>query len=542
MTKDRKYRILFLRSGGHFADIEYPDGPMIAPPKAVLYLAGLFTEDKSVEVRFIDLLAYPDLKHQDYTHPPFYFGMPLEKCMARIREYEPDMVALTSTAQYFFDDEVRLLKQIKSQFPGIFQVVGGPDPTNDYETYFQALPGLDVIVREEGELPFKELVQSLRTNQDWKNIAGLCFKDKGKIRLNPAPPKITRLDDYKPDYSIIDMEHYFELNRLGFPSRAHYRHRYAHRAIDVITSRGCHYDCSFCCISLHMGQGWRPHSLEYVMEDLTLLVEKYKVRHFRFEDDHLLGNVQRFKDILRGIKDRGWKITWDTPNGIRADYIDAELLQLCRETGCTYLNLAVESGNQRILDEVIHKKLRLEKVEEAARLCYEAQIDAFAMFVVGFPGEKTSDMIETYDLGISLFRKYHLKPVLQLWRPYKNTEMDKVASGQDVLQEADVFHLHEVTGIPYTLFYGKLYKDEIDKLGFLSRTYAEYLREARTWLIRNWIRILKKKPLRLIHSLLGFVWTFIKMLFHPRKRKYYLQHEILDYLFYPFAYLRGVKA
>lgn len=542
MPSQKPFHILFLRSGGHFADLEYPDGPMIAPPKAILYLAGMFRQNPDVKVDFIDLLAYPDFGQLDTRHPPFYFGMPVETCLDHIERMQPDLVALTSTAHYFFEDEVRLLRRIRSRFPALFQVVGGPDPTNDYESYFNAVPELEAIIREEGELSFLALVDALRQGKDWHSVPGLCYRKGAVIQVNPAPPKIKNLEDYPPDYSIVDLEHYFYLNQLGYPSRAQFRYPGSHRAIDILTSRGCSYDCSFCCISLHMGQGWRPVGIAAVLEEIRVLVEVYGVRHLRFEDDHLLGNPARFKDLLRAIHERGYQLTWDTPNGIRADAVDAEFLQLCRLTGCTYLNLGVESGSQAILDQVLEKKLELSRVEEAARLCYEAGIDAFAMFVVGLPGENTQDMLATYDLGIRLFRQYHLKPVLQLWRPYRNTRLDRKAAAQDQIENPDVYELYRLTGIPYTLFYNRLYRDELNKLGFLSRTYREYLREARNWLIRNWLRIVGRRPLRLVLSLLAFSWTMLKIILCPRRRKYYIQHEILDYLFYPFAYLNKVRA
>ena len=126
------------------------------------------------------------------------------------------------------------------------------------------------------------------------------------------------------------------------------------------------------------------------------LIRRYGVRHFHLEDDNVTLNKERFEKILLGIKERRWSITWDTPNGIRAEGLSKELLLLVKNSGCTYLIIGIESGNQRVLDSIVKKNLNLAAVEQAACLCKTIGIDLHAFYVVGFPGETRNEIEDTF--------------------------------------------------------------------------------------------------------------------------------------------------
>ena len=144
-----------------------------------------------------------------------------------------------------------------------------------------------------------------------------------------------------------------------------------------------------------MGQKYRVHSPEYVVKLLRLCVDKYGISNFHFEDDNLTWDKKRFERILDLIIEENLQIKWDTPNGVRVDSLDYNLLKKMKQSGCIHLALAIESGNQRVLDEVIHKRLNLENVIEIAKYCKELKISAHAFYVIGFPGETINEIKDT---------------------------------------------------------------------------------------------------------------------------------------------------
>lgn len=93
----------------------------------------------------------------------------------------------------------------------------------------------------------------------------------------------------------------------------------------------------------------------------------YGINHFHFEDDNLTLDIERAKRLFKEIAKLN--ITWDTPNGVRADRIDDEMVQLMIESGLTSLSIAAESGNEQVRMKIIHKNLKTESIINAVRIC-----------------------------------------------------------------------------------------------------------------------------------------------------------------------------
>ena len=96
------------------------------------------------------------------------------------------------------------------------------------------------------------------------------------------------------------------------------------------------------------------------LDHIQYVVDKYKVKNIFFEDDNLTLDLKRFEAICDGIIERKIKIGWETPNGVRADCLNMELLKKMKRSGANSIFVGVESGDQQILDKVICKSLDLD--------------------------------------------------------------------------------------------------------------------------------------------------------------------------------------
>jgi len=264
------------------------------------------------------------------------YGTPLEKIRTMIENVNPDIVGVTVpfSAQSGNAEVIgKLCRQIN---PRIVVVFGGPDPSVRYR-YFLEKSSCDFCVVGEGEKTFLELVRHFDSKSSVDNIEGLAYKTPHGIRYKPRQ-FIENLDDLPlPAYELISFQDYFK-NPYLYISRS-LIHK---KSISIITSRGCPYGCVFCSIKLHMGQRSRYHSPDYVIEHLRLLLERYGISSFHFEDDNLSLNEQRFEQILDKIIESDLKIEWDTPNGVRADTLDLNLLKKMKKSGCKHLVIAIE--------------------------------------------------------------------------------------------------------------------------------------------------------------------------------------------------------
>jgi len=488
-------KVLLVRPPGRYVSLAFPDGPMVAPPRSLLHLASAVKHLPGVECRVIDALAHPDLERLASEPPPFLFGLAPDEVVARARPFAPDVIAITNMATYFYRETQELVAALGEAFPAAFVVVGGPDPSCEWERYLEEGAHIDALAIGEGEETFAELVAALQLGRDWRDIAGLAWREGGEARRAAARAYTTAMDALVPDYSLVRLEDYFALAERGFRSRITYRYPGVERTADMVTSRGCPYKCTFCAIHIHMGRRFRAQSPEVVLAQVGELVGR-GVRHIHFEDDIVNFDRQRWKDIMRGLVERRWPLTWDTPNGVRADLLDRETIELCRASGCAYLVFGIESGSPRVLDEIVHKQLDLDRVVEAARHCHEVGLDTLAFYIVGFPGETRAEAEETYRFAFDLHARYGTTPILQVWRPYVGTDLHARATGADGdgLLHVDPLAMHEQHAIPYTLFRDSVARSEELPLPAVADMFQRYQREGIRLAARAWARRVAQDP------------------------------------------------
>ena len=189
------------------------------------------------------------------------------------------------------------------------------------------------------------------------------------------------------------MEDYFNASNRLLSSFA--LSTYNHRWATVITSRGCPFGCIFCSIHLSMGSQWRGRSAQNVIEEIKLLLNDYRVEHIAFLDDNMSLNKKRMNDICDAIIKDNLKFTWSTPNGLRADTLDGQLLEKMKKSGCTRIAVAPESGSQRVVTDIIGKKLDLREIVRVVKKCKQIKLQVDCFFVMGLPGETKVDIEKT---------------------------------------------------------------------------------------------------------------------------------------------------
>jgi magnesium-protoporphyrin IX monomethyl ester (oxidative) cyclase len=214
----------------------------------------------------------------------------------------------------------------------------------------------------------------------------------------------------------MDMERYLNPEKIEYRS-------FKKRAISMITSRGCPFNCSFCSVHLHMGKMFRAHSADYVVDHIQYVVAKYGVKTIYFEDDNLTLDLKRFEAICDKIIENDISISWETPNGVRPDYLTCSLLKKMKKSGCQSVFFGIESGDQFVLDHIIDKSLRLKKVIEVAKMCKEIGLKTGGFYIIGFPGETKEDMLKTVQFALRLKRDFDVGMHLFIATPLYGTRL-----------------------------------------------------------------------------------------------------------------------
>ena len=314
--------------------------------------------------------------------------------MRMINEYKPDVVGITSMS-IEAQSTHKLAERIKDNLPSCFLVIGGAYASSSPDWCLQS-PGIDCVVKGEGEVSFLELIEHLEKNEDISSVKGISYKKDEAIITTPSREFICNLDELPfPDLDSINIEKYFQAI-YGFSQNVVQKFK---RAIPVFTTRGCPYRCTFC----HevFGKIYRKHSPEYVINYLKFLVTKYGVQEIQIVDDCFNFDMDRAKQICRLIIKHKVKIVVSFPNGIRADYIDEEMLDLFKEIGVFRIAFGIESGNKAV-QKRIKKELDLAKAEENIKKAAIRGFHLSAYFIIGLPGETEENIWDTINYACRL--------------------------------------------------------------------------------------------------------------------------------------------
>ena len=392
-------------------------------PLGLLSVASMVRDMCSVKIFDCLITDFEIKKTEDFT----LYGTPFNKVKEAIEDFNPDVVGITIPFSSQSENAKKISRICRDINPKIKVVFGGPHSSVRYRHLLEE-GSCDVCVVGEGEMAFRELMKGIVSNSNIFDIEGVAYIKDNEVKYK-ASKFFDNLDELPfPSYDLIDFHAYLESPYL-------YKSRSAipEKSISMITSRGCPFNCIFCSIKSHMGRKFRFHSPDYVLRHLRFCIEKMGIRKFHFEDDNISQDKKRFEEILDKIIESKLDIKWDTPNGIRADTLDFNILKKIKQSGCISLQLAIESGNQRILNEVIKKRSSLDYIVKIIEYCKELEIKLAAFFVIGFPGETISDIKETIALALRLYKTYTVLPILLFATPLYGTDLYKICMEEGLI-------------------------------------------------------------------------------------------------------------
>lgn len=309
---------------------------------------------------------------------------------ARLRELQPEVVGLTSYSTEYVQEIAYHTRLIKSELPGATVVLGGTFPTVLVSKAMED-PNVDYCVMGEGEYRFPALLEALASGADATLLDGVACRINGNVVINPPKGFIQDLDEVPmPDYGELDLGQY---GRFAF--------KYAHVLIPkqypfalTISSRGCPFDCIFCAARTVSGAKVRMRSAANVLRELDYLVGEKGIREVIYLDDHFLHSRKRVVEIMSGIIDRNYGITWK-PANVAVFSLTREVMEMMRKSGCYQLTLSLESGCQEVLDNIIRKPVNLKRAMEVVAQAKEIGFELVSNFIIGFPGETWDQIRET---------------------------------------------------------------------------------------------------------------------------------------------------
>lgn len=409
-----------------------------------------------------------------------------------IEDYKPDLIGFSiMSPSAAWANEIG--RQVKNKY-GLSTVFGGSHPTF-YPEYINN-DGVDMLVRGEGEDAMLEVMDCVEEKKDFGNISNLIYKKNGNIIENKIRDLHQDLDIYPfPDRKLYEPE--FKKYNIDLSVR------------NVITSRGCPFSCTFCQTvtlrRLYKGKGnyIRIRKIEKVLEELELLKNTTEAKSFYFLDDIFGLDYEWLKDFLALYRQ---KVGIEFSCQIRADIVrkNKDYARLLKDSGCRMAAFGIESGSERLRNELLNKRVSNEDILVAASMLHEAGIKFRAFNIIALPGETLKDALETVQLNIDVKTDY---PWCAVYMPFKDTALTNYALSEKLLPLDYFSSLH---GRSYFSASSPLKTPDIKKIVNLHRFF-----QTAVWL--PWTFPLIKLLIRLPPNPIFNLWFgFVLYLFYTK--------------------------
>ncbi|HPN81664.1 MAG TPA: radical SAM protein [bacterium] len=362
---------------------------LILPPKrfkehryslGVMYISG-YLRDRGYDNTIIESKI---LGGKDYVYDRQKARREIIETAIRL---QPKIIGFTAST-IEINEVVWLNNQIREKI-NCYSIIGGPHVTASPAEVLGR--GFEVAVIGEGEETTLELIRELEKDvPELSSVKGIAWLDKNqnKTVINSSRELIDISELPLPAYDKVNMDYHTKVWDdviRGIPIKS----------VMVMGSRGCPYSCTFCACNKVFGRRVRYRSLDNIKKELILLRDQYGVEGVWFADDTLTVNYDYVKKICGLMKELGMYCGAQS----RVDLTNEGVVRLMRDSGCLQLDFGVESGSQRVLDEIINKRIKLADITKAFELCHKYGIRTEASFMIGLPGENKEEMVKTFELA-----------------------------------------------------------------------------------------------------------------------------------------------
>lgn len=416
--------------------------PAAHAPYGILQLAAL-TDSYGAKVACLDNNA---------------FRLPIDAVRQTIKEERWDIIGISSLVTQYKTVKP-IVKVCREENPDAVIVGGGGLFSSlPFET-LRWLPEFNIAVIGEGYITWQEIMEHI-DDKNWKRIKGLVYREGKKIKLSPMRPLIedyyyceehkekkltfdealkndfqcsackqpllNNLDEEVPfpAYEFSPIETYLMNSRIPYSPEAMHP---ACRRLDVLTSLGCSWHCSFCFhpsagTTIYgkefAGKPFRQHSPQYVVNLISHLRQQYCINFVSFIDENLTINRRWFFKFCELLEESGLATLIHWGMVCHTKTVDAELLQKGKDCGLSYISYGGETSSEKLLKEM-GKGQTKESMTAAIEATQAAGINPIMSFIIGFPNTTMDDLID--DLQYYIDNQIHVAPFFV--QPYPATEL-----------------------------------------------------------------------------------------------------------------------
>lgn len=408
------------------------------------------------------VLIYPDINEGAGYSGAYYTGVGILSAVLRQADHEVQLLHITQpvTEDEFYKRIEPMLPQkepvligfsitsnmvpflktwskwIKGRWAQSTIVAGGVHPTLAPEETL-ALTSLDIVCVGEGEGAIVELANAVSQGESPTGIKNLWIKQPdGSVEKNPL-----RL--------LVD------LDSLPIPDRDIYDftslHNESRGEANLVVSRGCPYHCTYCCndalreVNKGLGRPVRFRSVQLVIEEIKTVLQDYpSINRIVFCDDILPLWRKWFSDFSKACSlEIGIPFTCN----LRPNLVNEEVVAELKQAGCVEIRFGLESGNDDVREKIMNRQLTREQMLYAFRVCKDAGIKTFAFNIVGLPGERVEQMLDTVKLNADVMADVTR---VTIFYPYPKTKLYDLCAEMNILTDNVVIDYAQDSMLDFT--------------------------------------------------------------------------------------------
>ncbi len=336
-------------------------------PHWMTWLAGVLIDEGFTSVEALDLYA------AEFTET----GLNVPKLEHELRGCPGD-VFLLSPMTPNLPIGLEIADVIKGIYPKSKVVMGGVVATPLHRE-IALHPSIDYVVFGRGERALPELIRAIEGKVQFSDLRNLSAQ-------MPSGEVVSSLGQYlwmpvnqipKPKIDLFGSEVGGDL-----------------RYLRQVYALGCPYKCSFCTIGT-IGQKADYFHVDRVLNEIHAYRSHYGEHHnVYFGDETFTIHKKRTMDICSALEADG-TIQYDIQTRLNC-LEDTEVLEALKNSGCSWVEIGIETINQTSQNE--HKqRMKLAELEETLKRVQDAGLTACSYLVNGFPDQTIDDMKGSID-------------------------------------------------------------------------------------------------------------------------------------------------
>lgn len=301
-----------------------------------------------------------------------------------LNSFRPDFVGISALTFKRFHDALAVSREVKKY--NLPVVWGGQIPSAVPEAILKT-GAVDFVIIGEGEITFKELLDSYERGEPFENIDGIAYiiNNDVVVTKHRACADLSKLPQL--DFSFVDPKKYF-IKYDGCDKMLH-----------ICASKGCPYGCGFCYNYNFHKQKRRVRPAEYFLGEIKYLIENHGLDAVVFTDDLFSPGLQYTKEICQKIQDSELKFFWACC--LRPDILTEEEIDLMYTAGCRWMFFGIDSGSPE-RQMLLGRGLDLQKTKQIIEYCKKIGIFVSGNFIIGYPGETEEELKTTTEYIKSL--------------------------------------------------------------------------------------------------------------------------------------------